>query len=101
MNMHPYTFKTFDSYLEIFRKPGATSIDLSFQMRTFEPNGILFYTNLSEPRQLMIGINDVPDQDFLRVRFLKIVYYIFLLISLILEFIFADSNFWIGLAFSL
>ncbi len=68
MNMHPYTFKTFDSYLEIFRKPGATSIDLNFQMRTFEPNGILFYTNLSEPRQLMIGINDVPDQDFLRVK---------------------------------
>lgn len=68
MNMHPYTFKTFDSYLEIFRKPGATSIDLSFQMRTFEPHGILFYTNLSEPRQLMIGINDVPDQDFLRVN---------------------------------
>ncbi len=68
MNMHPYTFKRFDSYLEIFRKPGASSIDLSFQMRTFEPNGILFYTNLSEPRNLMIGINDVPDQDFLRVR---------------------------------
>lgn len=68
MNMHPYTFKTFDSYLEIFRKPGATSIDLSFQMRTFEPNGILFYTNLSDPKQLMIGINDVPDQDFLRVN---------------------------------
>ena len=68
MNLHPYTFKTFDSYLEIFRKPGATSIDLSFQMRTFEPNGILFYTNLSEPRQFMIGINDVPDQDFLRVK---------------------------------
>jgi hypothetical protein len=66
--MHPYTFKRFDSYLEIFRKPGASSIDLSFQMRTFEPNGILFYTNLSEPRNLMIGINDVPDQDFLRVR---------------------------------
>ena len=68
MNMHPYTFKTVDSYLEIFRKPGATSIDLSFQMRTFEPNGILFYTNLSDPKQLMIGINDVPDQDFLRVN---------------------------------
>ncbi len=68
MNMHPFTFKTFGSYLEIFRKPGASSIDLSFQMRTFEPNGILFYTNLSEPRQVMIGINDVPDQDFLRVR---------------------------------
>ncbi len=68
MNMHPYTFKNFDSYLEIFRKPGATSIDLNFQMRTFEPNGILFYTNLSEPRQFMIGINDVPDQDFLRVK---------------------------------
>src|SRR5579871_3447910 len=72
MNMHPYTFKTFDSYLEIFRKPGASSIDVSFQMRTFEPHGILFYTNLSEPKQLMIGINDVPDQDFLRVRELKI-----------------------------
>ncbi|CAF4422472.1 unnamed protein product [Rotaria socialis] len=67
MNMHPYTFKSFDSYLEIFRKPGATSIDLSFQMRTFEPNGILFYTNLSEPRYLIVGINDVPDQDFLRL----------------------------------
>jgi len=66
--MHPYTFKTFDSYLEIFRKPGASSIDINFQMRTFEPNGILFYTNLSEPRNLMIGINDLPDQDFLRVR---------------------------------
>ncbi len=67
MNMHPYTFKRFDSYLEIYRKPGATSIDINFQMRTFEPNGILFYTNLSEPRFLMVGINDVPDQDFLRV----------------------------------
>jgi len=66
--MHPYKFKRFDSYLEIFRKPGATSIDLSFQMRTFEPNGILFYTNLSEPIFLMVGINDVPDQDFLRVK---------------------------------
>jgi hypothetical protein len=65
--MHPYTFKRFDSYLEIYRKPGATSIDINFQMRTFEPNGILFYTNLSEPRFLMVGINDVPDQDFLRV----------------------------------
>jgi hypothetical protein len=71
--MHPYTFKTFDSYLEIFRKPGATSIDLNFQMRTFEPNGILFYTNLSEPRQLMIGINDVPDQDFLRVKIKNLI----------------------------
>ncbi len=68
MNMHPYTFKRFDSYLEIYRKPGATSIDINFQMRTFEPTGILFYTNLSEPRSLMIGINDVPDQDFLRVK---------------------------------
>jgi hypothetical protein len=68
MNMHPFTFKTFGSYLEIVRKPGASSIDLNFQMRTFEPNGILFYTNLSEPRQMMVGINDVPDQDFLRVR---------------------------------
>ena len=68
MNMHSYTFKRFGSYLEIFRKPGASMIDISFQMRTFEPNGVLFYTNLSEPKQLMIGINDVPDQDFLRVR---------------------------------
>ncbi len=67
MNMHPFTFKQFGSYLEIYRKPGATSIDLNFQMRTFEPNGVLFYTNLSEPRFLMVGINDVPDQDFLRV----------------------------------
>ncbi|CAF1038539.1 unnamed protein product [Rotaria sp. Silwood1] len=67
LNMHSYTFKTFDSYLEVFRKPGATSIDVSFQMRTFEPNGILFYTNLSEPRYFMVGINDVPDQDFLRL----------------------------------
>jgi hypothetical protein len=66
--MHPYTFKTFGSYLEIFRKPGATSIDLSFQMRTFEPNGVLFYTNLSEPKFLMVGVNEVPDQDFLRVK---------------------------------
>jgi hypothetical protein len=65
--MHPFTFKRFDSYLEIYRKPGATAIDISFQMRTFEPNGVLFYTNLSEPRFLMVGINDVPDQDFLRV----------------------------------
>jgi hypothetical protein len=31
----------------------------------------LFYTNLSEPRMLMVGINDVPDQDFLRVRRLE------------------------------
>ena len=67
MNMHPYTFKRFDSRLEIFRKPGATSIDINFQMRTFEPNGVLFYTNLSEPRFYVVGINDVPDQDFLRV----------------------------------
>lgn len=68
MNMHPYTFKRFDSHLEIFRKPGATSIDINFQMRTFEPNGVLFYTNLSEPRFYIVGINDVPDQDFLRVK---------------------------------
>ncbi|CAF3909050.1 unnamed protein product [Rotaria magnacalcarata] len=67
LNMHSYTFKTFNAYLEIFRKPGASSIDVSFQMRTFEPNGILFYTNLSEPRYYMVGINDVPDQDFLRL----------------------------------
>lgn len=66
--MHPFTFKTFDSYLEVFRTPGASSIDVSFQMRTFEPNGLLFYTNLSEPRYYRVGINDVPDQDFLRVR---------------------------------
>ena len=65
--MHPFTFKNYNSYLEIYRKPGAASIDISFQMRTFEPNGILFYTNLSEPRQYIVGINDVPDQDFLRV----------------------------------
>ena len=68
MNMHSYTFKSFNSYLEIFRKPGATSVDISFQMRTFEPSGVLFYTNLSAPRYLVVGINDVPDQDFLRVR---------------------------------
>ena len=71
MNMHPFTFKRFDSYLEIFRKPGASSIDITFQMRTFEPTGVLFYTNLSEPRSLMVGINDVPDQDFLRVNRLR------------------------------
>lgn len=69
MSMHPFTFKTADSYLEIFRKPGANSIDISFHMRTFEPDGVLFYTNLSEPQQYMIGINDVLDQDFLRVNF--------------------------------
>ncbi|CAF1408646.1 unnamed protein product [Adineta ricciae] len=46
---------------------GAMCDFQNFQMRTFEPNGILFYTNLSDPKQLMIGINDVPDQDFLRL----------------------------------
>lgn len=68
MNLYPFTFRRFDSHLEIFRKPGANSIDISFQIRTFEPNGILFYTNLSEPKQEIIGINDIPDQDFIRVK---------------------------------